>query len=65
LQHGSEGVDVALTAALLPFPFSNWRSRSRSHDRRGPLAADDTELILIRLGTALDANPRLFPKAAK
>jgi len=47
------------------FPFSNGRARSRSLDRRGPLAADDTELILVRLGTPLDADPRLLPAAAR
>lgn len=44
------------------FPFSNGRARSRSADRRGPLAADDTELILVRLGTPLQADRRLFPR---
>jgi hypothetical protein len=43
------------------FPFSNARSRSRSVERGGPLAADDIELILVRLGTPLVADPRLFP----
>ncbi|MBK9090063.1 MAG: esterase-like activity of phytase family protein [Holophagales bacterium] len=54
-----------LVASDNNFPFSNGRSRSRSQDRRGPLAADDTEMILVRLGTPLDADPRLFPPAAK
>jgi len=36
------------------FPFSNGRSRSRSLDRSGPLHADDTEIVLVRLGTPLD-----------
>ena len=47
------------------FPFSNGRARSRSVDRRGPLAADDTELVLVRLGTPLDVDPRLLPAAIR
>ena len=47
------------------FPFSNGRARSRGAGRGGPLAADDTELILVRLGTALEANPRLLPSVAR
>ncbi len=43
-------------------PFSNGRARSASSDRKGPLAADDTELILVRLGTPLAADPRLLPR---
>ena len=50
-----------LVASDNNFPFSNGRSRSRSPDRRGPLAADDTEMVLVRLGTPLEADPRLFP----
>jgi hypothetical protein len=49
-----------LVASDNNFPFSSGRSRSRSQDRRGPLAADDTEMVLVRLGTPLDADPRLF-----
>lgn len=45
------------------FPGSNGRVRSRSGDRTGPLAPDDTELVLVRLGTALAADPRLLPPA--
>ena len=52
-----------LVASDNNYPFSNGRSRSRSADRRGPLAADDTEMVLVRLGTPLDADPRLFPAA--
>jgi hypothetical protein len=44
------------------FPFSNGRARSRSTDRKGPLAADDSELVLIRLGTPLEVDSRLLPK---
>jgi hypothetical protein len=47
------------------FPFSNGRARSRSVDRSGPLAADDTELILVRLGTPLEVDWRLLPAAAR
>ncbi len=54
-----------LVASDNNFPFSNGRARSRSADRRGPLAADDTEMVLVRLGTPLDADPRLFPAATK
>ena len=46
-------------------PFSNGRARSRAGDRKGPLAADDTELVLVRLGTPLDADPRLLPSPAR
>jgi hypothetical protein len=45
------------------FPFSSGRARSKSADRRGPLAADGTELILVRLGKPLDVDPRLLPLA--
>ena len=47
------------------FPFSNGRARSRSADRSGPLKADDTELILVRLGAPLDVDRRLLPSAAR
>ncbi|MCL4807834.1 MAG: esterase-like activity of phytase family protein [Thermoanaerobaculia bacterium] len=50
-----------LVASDNNFPFSNGRARSRSADRMGPLSADATEMILVRLGTPLDADPRLFP----
>jgi hypothetical protein len=49
-----------LVASDNNFPFSNGRSRSRSLDRKGPLAADETDIILIRLGTALDVDRRLL-----
>jgi len=49
-----------LVASDNNFPFSNGRSRSRSFDRKGPLAADDTDIILIRLGTPLDVDRRLL-----
>ncbi len=54
-----------LVASDNNLPFSNGRSRSRSQDRRGPLAADDTELVLVRLGALLDADPRLLPVTGK
>jgi hypothetical protein len=54
-----------LVASDNNFPFSTGRARSRSADRSGPLAADDTELILVRLGTPLDADPRLLPAAVR
>ena len=47
------------------YPFSSGRSRSRAADRQGPLAADDTEIILVELGTELDVDPRLLPAGAK
>ena len=47
------------------FPFSSGRSRSRSADRSGPLAADDTEIVLVRLGAPLDADRRLLPAAGR
>ena len=50
-----------LVAADNNFPFSNGRARSRSLDRKGPLAADDTEIVLIRLATPLDVDRRLLP----
>jgi hypothetical protein len=43
------------------FPFSNGRARGRSADRAGPLVADDTEIIEVRLGAPLEVDPRLLP----
>ncbi|PWB76981.1 MAG: hypothetical protein C3F15_04255 [Holophagae bacterium] len=54
-----------LVASDNNFPFSNGRSRSRSVDRSGPLVADGTELILVRLGALLDVDRRLLPAAAR
>jgi hypothetical protein len=54
-----------LVASDNNFPFSSGRARSRSGDRSGPLAADDTELILVRLGTPLAVDPRLLPTAGR
>ena len=48
-----------LVASDNNFPFSNGRAHSRSADRLGPLAADPTEIVLVRLGAALEADPRL------
>lgn len=45
------------------FPFSN--GRARSLDRSGPLAADGTESILVRLGTPLAIDRRLLPAAGR
>ena len=46
-----------LVASDNNFPFSNGRARSRSADRSGPLAADDTELILVRARHAARRRP--------
>jgi hypothetical protein len=54
-----------LVASDNNFPFSNGRSRSRSADRRGPLEADGTEIILVRLGAPLDADRRMFPATGR
>jgi hypothetical protein len=56
---------TVLLASDNNFPLSNGRSRSRSADRSGPLAADDTELILVRLGAPLDVDRRLLPAAGQ
>jgi hypothetical protein len=53
-----------LVASDNNFPTSNGRSRSRSIDRKGPLAADETEIVLVRLGTPLDVDRRLLPRPA-
>jgi hypothetical protein len=54
-----------LVASDNNYPGSNGRARSRAADRSGPLAADETELILVRLGAPLDVDPRLLPPAAR
>jgi hypothetical protein len=54
-----------LVASDNNFPFSNGRARSRSGDRTGPLAADDTELVLVRLGVPLAVDSRLLPTAGR
>ena len=54
-----------LVASDNNFPGSNGRSRSRSRDRSGPLTADETELVLVRLAAPLDVDPRLLPPAAR
>jgi len=53
-----------LVASDNNFPFSNGRARGRSTDRRGPLAPDPTELVLVRLGEDLAPDPRLLPPGA-
>ena len=50
-----------LVASDNNFPFSNGRARSRSKDRSAPLAADSTEIVLVRLGVPLDVDRRLLP----
>jgi hypothetical protein len=47
------------------FPTSSGRARGRAVDRRGPLAADETEMILVRLGAPLAVDPRLLPPAGE
>jgi hypothetical protein len=42
------------------FPFSNGRSRSKTNERTGPLAADDNEFIRIGFGTPLKVDTRLL-----
>ena len=54
-----------LVASDNNFPGSNGRSRSRGTDRGGPLAADNTELILVRVGAPLDVDRRLLPATGK
>ncbi|MBP9144653.1 MAG: esterase-like activity of phytase family protein [Thermoanaerobaculia bacterium] len=54
-----------LVASDNNLPFSNGRARGGSSDRRGPLASDETELVLVRLGTPLRADPRLLPRASQ
>ena len=50
-----------LVASDNNFPFSNGRSRSLTNERTGPLFADATEMILIRLGSPIDVDRRLLP----
>jgi hypothetical protein len=52
-----------LVASDNNFPFSSGRARAVSVDRRGPLSADATELILVRLGTPVAVDPRLLDAA--
>ncbi len=54
-----------LVASDNNFPFSNGRARSRSADRSGPLAADDTELILVAPRHPARRRPRLLPAAGR
>ncbi|MEP7019591.1 MAG: esterase-like activity of phytase family protein [Pseudonocardiales bacterium] len=42
------------------YPFSNGRSRSKTNDRMGPLAADDNEFILIEFSASLHPDHRLL-----
>jgi hypothetical protein len=52
--------DTILVANDNNYPFSNGRSRSRTNERTGPLAPDDNEFILIKLGTQLNVDPRVL-----
>ncbi len=61
-----ESVHVAdertiLVAVDNNFPFSNGRARSAGGDRTGPLAADATEMVLIRFAVPLEVDRRLLP----
>jgi hypothetical protein len=52
--------DTILTANDNNYPFSNARSRSLTNERTGPLAPDDNEFILIKLGEKLKVDPRIL-----
>jgi hypothetical protein len=52
--------DTILTANDNNYPFSNARSRSRTNERTGPLAPDDNEFILIKLGERLKVDARIL-----
>jgi hypothetical protein len=52
--------DTILTANDNNYPFSNARSRSRTNERTGPLAPDDNEFILIKLGQRLNVDQRIL-----
>jgi hypothetical protein len=52
--------DTILTANDNNYPFSNARSRSRTNERTGPLAPDDNEFILIKLGQPLKVDQRIL-----
>jgi hypothetical protein len=52
--------DTILTANDNNYPFSNARSRSRTNERTGPLAPDDNEFILIKLGQRLKVDQRIL-----
>jgi hypothetical protein len=54
------GPDTILTANDNNYPFSNGRSRSLTNERTGPLAADDNEFILIKLGERLRVDKRIL-----
>jgi hypothetical protein len=54
--------DTILTANDNNYPFSNARSRSLTNDRTGPLAADDNEFILIKLGQRLKVDQRILAR---
>jgi hypothetical protein len=52
--------DTVLTANDNNYPFSNARSRSLTNARTGPLAPDENEFILVRLGQRLHVDSRLL-----
>jgi hypothetical protein len=52
--------DTILVANDNNYPFSNGRSRSRTNERTGPLAPDDNEFILVKLGDRLDVDQRIL-----
>ena len=52
--------DTVLVANDNNYPFSNGRSRSRTNERTGPLAPDDNEFILIKLGERLKVDQRIL-----
>lgn len=52
--------DTILTANDNNYPFSNARSRSLTNARTGPLAPDDNEFILIKLGERLKVDHRIL-----
>ena len=54
------GPDTILVANDNNYPFSNGRSRSLTNARTGPLAPDDNEFILIKLGERLDVDQRIL-----
>lgn len=54
------GSDTVLTANDNNYPFSTGRSRSRTNERLGPLAPDDTEFILVKLGQQLRVDHRVL-----
>jgi hypothetical protein len=52
--------DTILVANDNNYPFSNARSRSLTPERTGPLAPDDNEFILVKLGEHLNVDQRIL-----